>query len=96
MTTEQKFQALADIDSDICLRLDLFGKWYVSAKMEICGNGICKSIGEHAAEPYDAIDSYWKAIETMKRNERLQVGVRGPSYQWTGFMWKAVEHEEAA
>ena len=94
MTTIQKFKALRDLDPKICMRLDIYGSWYVDSSLEICGHGVCSGFGEHCEEVDDAIDSSWRTVVDMDDAQRLQT-IDGSSYRWTGFMWKSVEIEAA-
>ena len=50
---------------------DVTGKWYVSARLEICGNGVLCGITEHRATPQQAVEAFLERLQTVEYPLRI-------------------------
>lgn len=92
MTWEQKLAALKSLGG-AHLEMRSPGVWWVSANVEIGGDGFLSSVIENGATPEDAVDRFWKAITSrLSSTQHLYAGHSSAKrrVKWNGYMWQDV------
>lgn len=61
-------------------------KWYVSSRLEICGDGMLSGVVEHRASPEEAVSAFLHRLVVLPEGKRIAL-VRSDSrreWRWNG------------
>lgn len=93
MEWQDKFQAIASLDGGASLKLRDDGTWYVSARIEIGGNGVLMTPCSTGKTPEEAVEDEWANLTTLEPEQYLVVNSFQPDrrhFRWNGFMWQSL------
>lgn len=94
MDWQEKARALESL-SEIALKIDDNGRWYVSQNVEIKDGSILASVCGRGETPEDAINDHWNNTTTgLPRDRYLVLNAYRPNrkaVRWNGFMWNEVK-----
>lgn len=92
MKFKQKAEALNAL-SEISIRINHYGKWYVSQRTEIKDGGILKGEYGDGDTPEEAINNHWRVlVDNLANNCYLVINATDKklrrAVRWNGFMWQ--------
>jgi hypothetical protein len=92
---DKRMLQIKSLDPNASLKFSNYSyKWYVSARIEVGGDGVLVSINEHELTPENAVDSYFRSLISVDSDHYLvtnscDIDTRR-EYRWNGAAFQEI------
>lgn len=98
LTANQKFLAMKAL-GDASIKMDVYGKWYVSIfAVEVKHGAMLSGLPvPHTETMQDAVEQSWKGLTELSGDRYIVINAMGATrraVRWNGFMWEQLCESE--
>jgi len=90
MNFDEQWEAINAL-AEASLKKDMNGKWYVSQRVDIGGDGMLSGFTGRGVTPELAIAEHWRLLTGVEEGKYLVLNAASENrkhYRWNKFMWQ--------